>query len=231
VSAGNVGAGANLVIAVSYLVITGVMAVPLVRARQVRANRLGTATVAIFFTCAVHHGALGVLAVAATAGVQLATGAMLFVCNLHSGPEEALAATGPLRIQLVSVVTAAPAWDWYSVGWDVFGAAIGLYYLTLRKTYRALMRGPVLFEDLKEQQLQALEINDNIVRGLTVAHLALELDDVEKSAAALDETLASARAIISNLLEDPHSRVRLGPGDLVRQAAASAAPPRERRHR
>ncbi|MGH2513124.1 MAG: hypothetical protein ACRDGQ_10595, partial [Candidatus Limnocylindrales bacterium] len=132
---------------------------------------------------------------------------------------------------LASAVATAPAWNWYSATWDVFGAGIGLYYVTLRKTYGSLMRGPALFEDLKEQQVRALEINDNIVQGLTVAYLALELDDEEKSAIALDATLASARAMISDLLEDPRSRLRLGPGDLVRQAAATTTPPAEGRHR
>ena len=209
-TAGHLGGAANLVIAACYLVITGVMAVPLVRGRQVRANRAGTATVAIFFTCAVHHGAVGLLAVAALSGVQLAAGPFRYFCGLHPG----LAATVPFP----------PAWSWYSVAWDTFGAAIGLYYVTLRKTYGSLMRGPVLFEDLKEQQRRALEINDDIVQGLTVAQLALETGDVEAGAVALEDTLTAAREIISCLLEDPATNARLGPGDLVRAEAAGLRP-------
>lgn len=228
---GDVGALANIVIAVSYFAVMAYMAVPLVREHQVRANRLGTATVGIFFTCAVHHGALGILVLAASSGVRLATGAFAFACNLGPGPAATLAAAGPFTAQLPVAVTTAPHWDWYSVGWDVFGAVIGLYYVTLRKTYGPLMRGPVLFEDLKEQQQRALEINDDIVQGLTVAHMALELDDVEKSAAALDETLTKARTIISEMLSDPRTQGRLGPGDLVRQQAAETTPRPERRRR
>jgi hypothetical protein len=49
------GSAANLVIAVAYLAISWAILGPLLRTGQVRANRLGTATAAIFFTCAVHH--------------------------------------------------------------------------------------------------------------------------------------------------------------------------------
>ena len=225
----SLGAAANLVIAVSYLFITAVIVVPLVRGHQVRANRLGTATTAIFFTCAVHHGALGLAVAAAASGLQLAGGTFLFVCALHPGGGAALPA-GPIGFTAASAV-AAPPWDWTSVMVDVFGAALGLYYVRLRKTYGALMRGPVLFEDLREQQRQALQINDNIVQGLTVAHMALDLGDVQKGSAALADTLVSARAIISGLLEDPGRGTGLGPGDLVRQEAAVATPERKWRNR
>jgi len=230
-SPAQIGAVANLVIAISYVVITGVIAVPLVRQRQLRANRLGAATMAIFFTCAVHHGAVGLVAAAASSGVQLASGAFLFVCSLHPGPGGVVTA-GPVGFKLASALPTPPPWDWWSVAVDVFGAGVGLHYVRLRRTYGSLMRGPVLFEDLREQQRQALQINDNIVQGLTVAHLALEVGDVEKGAAALDETLASARVIISGLLlQDRASGARLGPGDLMRKEAAVVIPGRKRRRR
>jgi len=47
---------ANLVVAVAYVAIAGAILVPLVREGQLRSNRLGAATAAIFLTCAVHHG-------------------------------------------------------------------------------------------------------------------------------------------------------------------------------
>src|SRR4051812_15540455 len=50
------GGFANLVVAIAYLLIAGAIFVPLLRSAQLRANPLGTATAAIFFTCAVHHG-------------------------------------------------------------------------------------------------------------------------------------------------------------------------------
>lgn len=47
---------ANLVIALAYLGIFALIIIPLVKLKQVRSNKLGTATAAIFFSCAVGHG-------------------------------------------------------------------------------------------------------------------------------------------------------------------------------
>ncbi|MDX6300518.1 MAG: hypothetical protein QOF53_1732 [Nocardioidaceae bacterium] len=49
-------AGGNGVVAVAYFAITGAIAIPLLRSGQFWANRLGSATALIFFTCAVGHG-------------------------------------------------------------------------------------------------------------------------------------------------------------------------------
>ncbi len=49
-------ATANGIVAVSYLAIAWAIIAPLIRTDQVRQNRLGVATSAIFLTCAVHHG-------------------------------------------------------------------------------------------------------------------------------------------------------------------------------
>ncbi len=51
-----VGFLANSVVAVAYLMIGAAILRPLLRSGQVRSNRLGVATAAIFFTCALHHG-------------------------------------------------------------------------------------------------------------------------------------------------------------------------------
>ena len=51
------GAVANGIIAVAYFGICAVIIVPLARTGQLRSNKLGVATAAIFFSCAVHHGA------------------------------------------------------------------------------------------------------------------------------------------------------------------------------
>jgi hypothetical protein len=69
-------------------------------------------------------------------------------------------------------------------------------------------------ERLRRQQ--ALEINDDIVQGLVVAKLAIELEEPQRATAALERTLESARAIIGGLL-DHH-----GGGSLVREASPPA---------
>jgi signal transduction histidine kinase len=115
------------------------------------------------------------------------------------------------------------AFDWHQAVWDSLGAVVGLWYWSLRSTYGSLMRGASLFQDLKEKQRQALEINDNIVQGLAVAKMSLELGERERSAEAMERALAAARQIITDLLGEAGSETRLGPGDLQRRVPAHVA--------
>lgn len=74
--------------------------------------------------------------------------------------------------------------------------------------------------DARLRQQQALQINDNIVQGLTVAKYAQEMDRPEQAADAIDRTLEGARRIISDLLKERTDERPLGPGDLVREEPA-----------
>jgi signal transduction histidine kinase len=188
-----IGAGANLVIGVAYLAITLAILVPLVRTGQVLANKLGTATAVIFFTCAVHHGTHFVHMVLPVWGLDEEAGRSL-------------------RDAMVPHV----------VVWDVFGAVVAAYYWSLRSIYGSLMKGAQLFEDMRERQRQALELNDDIVQGLTAASMALALDERERSEEVLAETLASARRIVSDLLGVAGAENRLAAADLVRTQPAGA---------
>ena len=64
-----VAASANGIVAVAYVLIAWAIAAPLVRTQQLRTNKLGAATAAIFFTCAVHHGSHTVMMLLPTFGV------------------------------------------------------------------------------------------------------------------------------------------------------------------
>ena len=185
------GAVENAVVMVVYFAIAGAILLPLVRSRQLRSNALGAATAAIFFTCAVHHGAHTV---------------HMLLPYLGVGSEQGLAMRD--------------AFTWHSVVWDGTTALVGIYYWTLRRTYGPLMRGAKLFEDLKERQRQALELNDNVVQGLVTAQMALELDERERSHEALVATLRSARTIISDLVGEAQGSRS---GELVRGRAATVA--------
>lgn len=187
------GAAANAVVALAYFLIARAILIPLVRTKQLRSNVLGAATAAIFLTCAIHHGGHSVHMLMPAFGM-----------HEHEGHA--------MRAAFSS---------WPVVSWDVLTAAIGVYYWSLRRAYGALMQGAALFLDLKEQQRQALEINDNIVQGLVVAEMALDLDQKELSKEALASTLVSARQIISDLIGAADSETRLGAGDLRRDKAAS----------
>lgn len=185
------GAFANFVTMSAYLAITAAILVPLVREQQLKANRLGTATALIFLTCAVHHGSHTVHMVLPALGIDSASGLAM---REAFGPQ--------------------------AVAWDLFTAGVGIYYWTLRRTYGALMSGAKLFDDLRERQRQALEINDGIVQGLATAKLALELDQQAVTREALESTLASARALITDLLGEVSDHPNFAPGELRRSDAA-----------
>ena len=189
---------ANLAIAAAYFSISWLVGSGLFRTRQLRSNKLGTATALIFFSCAVHHGMHSLHMLAPIVGI-----------DEHGG------------------LAMRAAWDWHVAVWDVLSAAIGFYYLSLRGSYASVLRGAQMFEDLKVRQRQALEINDNIVQGLTVAKYAMDAGADERSRAAIEETLRKARALITDLLGDPQTEIALGPGDLRRTtpAAVLEAPP------
>lgn len=191
-----IGFVVNAVILVTYLIISASILVPLIRTQQLRTNRLGLATGVIFFTCGVGHG-------------------------LH-----ALHLIGPsLGFDEAAGEAARRSFELHLSAWDGLTACVAIYYVTLRSTYGSLMRGAAMFDDLKDKQRRALEINDNIVQGLVVAETALALDQRERSQAALEATLVSARQIISDLLGEVGSDARLGSGDLRRSRPATVVDP------
>lgn len=185
-----VGAAMNGILLVVYLMIATAIVVPLMRGRQLLANPLGLATAGIFFTCAIHHGSHTFHMVLPVFGI-----------HSHSG------------------FAMRDAFHWQIALWDVATAAVGVYYWTLRRTYAPLMQGAKLFEDMKDRQRQALEINDNIVQGLTVAQMALAMEDRDKSEEALQATMISARRIITELLGSVDNG-ELQAGAAVREQAA-----------
>ncbi|CAB4700101.1 MAG: hypothetical protein F2667_04760 [Actinobacteria bacterium] len=182
-----VGVVCNAVIMLAYLLISAAIVVPLAKSHQLRTNPLGAATAAIFLTCAVHHGAHSL---------------HMLLPSLGLVDDQGLA----LRA----------AWGWPMAIWDVVGAVVGVYYWTLRRTYSSLMEGAQLFQDLRQREQQALELNDTVLQGMVVAKMALDLGEPLKAQAALGSSIDSASRIITDLLgSTPHTL------DLVRSAPAA----------
>ena len=105
--------------------------------------------------------------------------------------------------------------DWETVVWDFAAAIAGAWYLALRSSYGPVLRGV--------RRRQALEINDNIVQGLTVAKYALDAGDTAQTREAVEETLRKARTLISDLLGESGG-IELLAGELQRETAASIRP-------
>lgn len=192
---------ANGVILVAYSLIAATILRGLVRQKQVRTNLLGTATAAIFFTCAVHHGAHTVHMISPVFGLQTESGLAM----------------------RESMGTSA-------LVWDALSATVAVYYWSLRRQYGALLQSsPALFADLKARQRSALEINDNIVQGLALAQYRYETGKPEEAHAAVVATLAKARAMMSDLVDPTATRgLTIEPGDLVRSVPAQASSHDER---
>jgi len=183
---------ADLVAACAYLAIGYLVAAPLTRSGQLRTNRLGAATALIFLAAAGYHALQALDMLLPSLGVSHHRGLLM-----------------------------RRAWDWHDVAWNLLVAAVGVYYLSLRGSYASVLRGAQMFEDLKVRERQALEINDGIVQGLTVAKYALSIGSDEHSRQAIEDTLKRARAIITDLLGEPGAEVDLRPGDLRRTAPAT----------
>lgn len=185
----------NIVVAGAYFSISYIILSGLAKTGQMRTNKLGLATGLIFMTCGVHHGAHSVHMLLPAIGISDASGLIM-----------------------------RQSWDWHVVVWDAITAGVGVYYLTLRGSYASVLRGAQMFEDMKVRQRQALEINDNIVQGLSVAKYQLDLGKDADSRAAIEETLRKARGLITELLGDRDGELALGPGDLRRKTPATVTP-------
>ncbi|MGH2820462.1 MAG: hypothetical protein ACRDJ5_07405 [Actinomycetota bacterium] len=77
------------------------------------------------------------------------------------------------------------------------------------------------------KQRQALEINDTVVQGLTVAKYAAEVGDDMTAAQAVERTLDEARSLIGRLLGPDDGAGVLEAGDLVRLEPAKVTAERE----
>jgi integral membrane sensor domain MASE1 len=67
---------------------------------------------------------------------------------------------------------------------------------------------------------RALELNDEVVQGLSVAKYAFESGETRTARRAIDHTLEAARQIVRDLLGASGDGKPIGPGDLVREQPA-----------
>lgn len=192
------GAVCNAVIAVAYFMICYAIARPLIAGRQLRTNALAAATAAIFLTCAVHHGSHTVHMLMPYTGVDLRQGDAM---REAWGPELAL--------------------------WDLVGAVVASYYWTLRGGLSGLAKSPQLFQDQVEREQQALELNDAVLQGMVVARMALDLGERKRGMEALDNSIAAASSMITQLIGDDRGHLanrplRSSPALVERQPEAGS---------
>ncbi len=102
---------------------------------------------------------------------------------------------------------------------ELVGALGVMTNLALERVRASEMRMELAEAQIRRQQ--ALEINDNIVQGLAVAKYAFDLGENEKAKSAIEGTLAAARRIISDLLEEVEADEVFGPNALTRDTPAT----------
>lgn len=85
----------------------------------------------------------------------------------------------------------------------ISAACCAVVVLDRRAFRRALAaRTEPTLEELRARQRQALDLHDNVVQGLVMAKLSLQLGETDAGMAALDRTLRSAQAFVTQLLAE-----------------------------
>lgn len=187
-------AATNAVTAIAYVAISLAILTGILVDGQWRRNPLAAATAAIFFTCAVHHGTHAVHLLLPTFGLE---------------SEHGLAMRRAFN-------------DWHAVSWDFAAAGVALWYWTLRSRFPALVRGAAVFEDLRERQRHAVQLNDDVVQRLAAAKMQFEFGDHEAGMRSLEAGLVRAKDMITELLGDDARSI--SPGALRRDRAAGSLP-------
>lgn len=107
--------------------------------------------------------------------------------------------------------------------WDADGSFKGVALVG-----RDVSEGEALTQQANEavmQRRQALELNDSVVQGLTVALMSLALDDKERCLKTLQTTLGAAKHIISEMLGNSEEEVDLEDMELRRSGPAALERP------
>jgi len=142
-----------------------------------------------------------------------------------------LLAAGEIFILVLMVLMSVPSafspdlQTWRSLAWgatliEVAVAIVALYYIRLRFVTPHLDRkSPRFLYDITAARAQAVEMNDNVLQGIVLAQMYLELGDREQCHRVLGITLENSRDIMTTVLGE--QRVR--PGDLVREHATTSA--------
>ncbi|MEU4241681.1 ATP-binding protein [Actinoplanes sp. NPDC026619] len=146
----------NLVIMVAYAAIMVAIVVPVSRAGQLRSNKLAVATAMIFFSCAVGHG-------------------------LH-----ALTIYRSIVDHGGAHLGHAMSEAWPPAVWDLFTAAVGIYYWTLRRGYGVLLgRGAIYVSPGEQRRIDEADARERAARDVAESHLVTLTAVVEHTDAAI----------------------------------------------
>lgn len=184
-----IGVGATIIMVLSYAVIAYILIEGLAHGRQWAVNPIGVATALVFVSCTLGHGAHVVHALLPSLGVDV-----------------------PRAMAARAVFEDPRLWVW-----NLGAAVVAIWYLSLRNRLKVVYGGAALCEDMANRQKEALDIHDNVVQGLAEAKLALDLGERARALSIVDDTLADAKHLITDILGEEGSQIALGAGDLRRE--------------
>ena len=147
------------------------------------------------------------IAPVAIVAVEYAVAGGLFMALVASAVVLVMGITGTMDYSAFGVIVRIAAFL-------IAGAGVG--YLTMERNRRELAIAEL--ERKAESHREALKLNDDVVQGLAVSKMALEMGDLEKARTSLETTLASARAIATEHLTNGGS-LTLDSSALVRDKA------------
>ena len=114
-----------------------------------------------------------------------------------------------LALTITSESLSAMGWTTRLVTLVLTGLLVGDATERLRRATAAARR----LDQEEQRRREAIEINDSIVQGLVLAKWLLEEGSTDEALNAVAKTLATAKAMVSQLLVE-----EVRPGDLVRRA-------------
>lgn len=197
-----VASGASLVMAVTFAAIAAFLWRSIWRDRQLTSNPLLTGVALIFTTCAVghlihfEHTLLPIYAPAASAWLGLGDAA------------HAVGFGHWARIAMVHPLLLAA---------DVATAGIAVWYFTLRRRQRDVLRGAELADDLGVREQEARAMQDSVVQTVVEAKLLLETGRREEAVETIQAAIDASQEIVDTFLE---TSSEIQPGDLRRVEAS-----------
>lgn len=171
-----------------YGSIAAFMIFGLLKDRQWATNYLGVATAVIFITCTTSHGMHVMHSLLPAVGTDMVLGTA------------ARRAFGDPRLVAI----------------NLFAAVVAVWYLSLRNRFKVVWRGAALFEDMRERQKRAMELNDDVVQNITQAKLHLAQGNREEAIELIEESLEDSKQITTDILGEQGSELGFGPGEIHR---------------
>ncbi|MFP5351145.1 MAG: hypothetical protein ACLGIB_01090, partial [Actinomycetota bacterium] len=106
----------------------------------------------------------------------------------------------------------------FILGATVAGLTVWKQNEELRDSYRRAARS---LAEAETRQRDALDLNDNVLQHLAIAHYSFELGLEDKARAAVKRSLEETQKIVGDLLTSSVGEIQ--PGDLVRKTAVSTS--------